>query len=397
MDNDADRTAREWLSRSPSEEERDAELLRLRERLAFYQSFDGLIHDNITRSGDLLRQAMQMRESAASEIAAAKADAERQRSDDRDRYRQLFSGLLDEVTTVQVQAERLARRLTNALDQIEMEGTTGPYAALPTDLEFEDGLAFGDPLSLDQPAETHFEAEEPFASDEDIAQIIDPDEEDEISPILEPTADQLTDADVDVVIALGRDELVSIISSESSTSQELPSIEEIDAAIDDAIPQAIDSEDVQPIELQTSATESNDPQSDIPSDIRPFSPEDFHERRGLIADTDMTLQSSDETEAIFPELAPTTRIASRSGSPNATIVLVHGVPRATTALSLKRYLESLAHVGAVEPREFAEGILRLEVSGNRPLAFEDLRSWPEGPRLEPVHLRDDLVEVRLAH
>ena len=74
MDNDADLTAREWLSRSPSEEEREAELVRLRERLAFYQSFDGLIQDNITRSGDLLRQAMQMRESAAAEIASAKAE-----------------------------------------------------------------------------------------------------------------------------------------------------------------------------------------------------------------------------------------------------------------------------------------------------------------------------------
>ncbi|MEA2586539.1 MAG: hypothetical protein QOF33_4624, partial [Thermomicrobiales bacterium] len=53
-------------------------------------------------------------------------------------------------------------------------------------------------------------------------------------------------------------------------------------------------------------------------------------------------------------------------------------------------------VGVVEPREFAEGILRLEVSGARPLAFEDLRSWSEGQGLEPVHLRDDLVEVRLS-
>jgi hypothetical protein len=81
---------------------------------------------------------------------------------------------------------------------------------------------------------------------------------------------------------------------------------------------------------------------------------------------------------------------------SATVVLVHGVPSATTALSLKRYLEGLSHVGAVEPREFAEGILRLEVSGVRPLAFDDLRSWSEGDSLEPVHLRDDLVEVRLS-
>src|SRR3954468_4706801 len=110
MDNDADLTAREWLSRSPTEEERDAELVRLRERLAFYQSFDSLIQDNIARSGDLLRQAMQMRESASAENASALAEAERQRYADRDRYRALFSTLLDEVTSVQMQAERLARR-----------------------------------------------------------------------------------------------------------------------------------------------------------------------------------------------------------------------------------------------------------------------------------------------
>lgn len=394
MDNDADLTAREWLSRSPSEEERDAELVRLRERLAFYQSFDGLIQDNITRSGDLLRQAMQMRESAASEIASAKADSERQRTDDRDRYRQLFSALLDEVTTVQVQAERLARRLTNALEQIEMEGSTGPYAALPTDLDFEDSLPFNDPLSLDQPAEavTLLEADEPLATDDAIANLIDPTEEDDVSPILEPTDEPSSEVEA----TAEQDEVVSIISSEHSTTHELPTIEEIDAAIDDVIAKADESEESPPVVTEPAENETGDQPNDIPLDIQPFAPEDILQSRGFMADTDLTLQPAPDTEDIFPELAPTTRIASRSGSPNATIVLVHGVPRATTALSLKRYLEGLAHVGAVEPREFAEGILRLEVSGNRPLAFEDLRSWPEGPRLEPVHLRDDLVEVRLA-
>jgi hypothetical protein len=392
MDNDADRTAREWLSRSPSEDERDAELVRLRERLAFYQSFDGLIHDNITRSGDLLRQAMQMRESAAAEIAAAKADAERQRTDDRDRYRQLFSGLLDEVTTVQVQAERLARRLTNALDQIEMEGASGPYAALPTDLDFEDSLPFNDPLSLDQPVETLLEEAEALATDDALANLIDPTDDEHVSPVFEPTGETLSEVEA----SAERDEVVSITSSENSAEHQLPTIEQIDAAIDDVITKADDSEESPLRAAEPAEIESRNLPNDIPLDIEPFAPEDIFQSRGFMATTDLTLRSSNDTESIFPELAPTTRIASRSGSPNATIVLVHGVPRATTALSLKRYLESLAHVGAVEPREFAEGILRLEVSGNRPLAFEDLRSWPEGLRLEPVHLRDDLVEVRLA-
>src|SRR5262245_61461128 len=125
-------SARQWLSRSPSGDDRDAELTRLRERLAFYQSFEGLIQDNIARSGDLLRQAMEMRESAASEIATAQADAVRQRADDRSRYRILFSAMLDELTALQGQAERLARRLTSALDEIELDlpiGATSPSLA----------------------------------------------------------------------------------------------------------------------------------------------------------------------------------------------------------------------------------------------------------------------------
>jgi len=80
-----------------------------------------------------------------------------------------------------------------------------------------------------------------------------------------------------------------------------------------------------------------------------------------------------------------------------TAVLVHGVPRATTALSLKRYLESLPHVSSVEPREYAEGILRLHVTADRSIHIDDLRGWSDGMGFEPVHLRDDLVEVRLPH
>ncbi len=45
-------------------DDRDRELELARERLAFYESFDRLIHDNIARSGDLLRQAVALRESA---------------------------------------------------------------------------------------------------------------------------------------------------------------------------------------------------------------------------------------------------------------------------------------------------------------------------------------------
>ncbi len=77
------------------------------------------------------------------------------------------------------------------------------------------------------------------------------------------------------------------------------------------------------------------------------------------------------------------------------MVLVHGVPRAAAALSLQRHLAGLAHVDGVEAREYAEGILRLQVTARRPLDLQDLRTWDGGADLEPVHVQRDVVEVKL--
>ncbi len=82
-------------------------------------------------------------------------------------------------------------------------------------------------------------------------------------------------------------------------------------------------------------------------------------------------------------------------APAGATVLVHGVPRATTALSLKRFLENLPEVDQVEPREYAEGVLRLLVLSRRPITIQDLRAWTEGAGLEPINVRDDLLELRL--
>lgn len=84
-----------------------------------------------------------------------------------------------------------------------------------------------------------------------------------------------------------------------------------------------------------------------------------------------------------------------AASQATTTMLTHGVPRATTALSLKRYLEALVWVSAVEPREYAEGVLRLHVRGDRPLRMEDLAAWQDGAALETVNASDNLLEVRI--
>jgi hypothetical protein len=130
----------------------------------------------------------------------------------------------------------------------------------------------------------------------------------------------------------------------------------------------------------------------IPEDIRPFSTAGLGEavaRRG-----------TGELRTPVPAQQPAARPGTGSLTATrgtSTVVLVHGVPRATTALSLKRYLESLPHVSSVEPREYAEGILRLHVVGERNIQIDELRGWADGRDLQPVHVREDLVEVRLPH
>ncbi len=95
---------------------------------------------------------------------------------------------------------------------------------------------------------------------------------------------------------------------------------------------------------------------------------------------------------IAPDVPP---VAVPSTLPHITMVLVHGVPRAATALSLQRHLAALDHVESVEAREYAEGILRLQVVASPPLRLDDITRWEAAPGLEPLHVLDDVIEVRL--
>jgi hypothetical protein len=76
-------------------------------------------------------------------------------------------------------------------------------------------------------------------------------------------------------------------------------------------------------------------------------------------------------------------------------MLVHRVTSAATAQSLQRYLKGLGQVEAVEPREFAQGMLRLELTTREPVTAAELLGWPEGAGHETVTARPDLLEIRL--
>jgi hypothetical protein len=90
-------------SKSKSQVESDLDLAR--ERLSFYEQFDEIIKQNIASSSALLKEASARLDS---DIAA-----------ERSRYRTLLSEILADLTALQSQSEKLARRVIDALDEIE--------------------------------------------------------------------------------------------------------------------------------------------------------------------------------------------------------------------------------------------------------------------------------------
>jgi len=106
-----------------------AELARARERVAFYESFDRVIQENIARSAELLRQAAAERERAAREAAAARAELDRRTGE----QRATLVGLGADLAALQAQAAALGERVAAAIDGIG--GEPAPGSAEPVEAE----------------------------------------------------------------------------------------------------------------------------------------------------------------------------------------------------------------------------------------------------------------------
>lgn len=94
--------------------------------------------------------------------------------------------------------------------------------------------------------------------------------------------------------------------------------------------------------------------------------------------------------------APNGRVALPGpATPRAVAVVVHGVPSARTALSLQRFVASLPQVSEVAAREFAGGVLRLDVQTREPLHRDQFVDWEDPRRIEPLTERSDVLELAL--
>ena len=95
---------------------------RARERLAFYESFDRIIGENIRRSGELMVETVTLREQAhtiSSQAAKERAEFEAHREADREHYRSLIQDALDEVASMQPVIDGIVTRLQDVMTRID--------------------------------------------------------------------------------------------------------------------------------------------------------------------------------------------------------------------------------------------------------------------------------------
>jgi len=313
----------------------EEQLGRAKERLAFYEGFDRLIQDNISRSAELMREAMDLRERAQLEIAQGHAEAERRILTEREKQRLVFTSLLDELAEVQQSAARVARRVTQALEEIR---------ALPPE-NVLNGTADQAP-SLDQAGAVTDDEGEPF--------------------ILAAPAGAVSLAPAQSEPATGAD---ARVAEERATASGAGMI-----AAADVEPGGVRAA---PELAASGAGGAGQPASAAESQAA-ASP-----------------SKAEMLDAQPTEIARERVELEKEQGPQVVMVLVHGVPRAAAALSLQRHLAGLAHVDGVEAREYAEGILRLQVTAKRPLDLQDLQTWDGATGMEPVHIQSDVVEVKL--
>ena len=82
-------------------------------------------------------------------------------------------------------------------------------------------------------------------------------------------------------------------------------------------------------------------------------------------------------------------------APRTVEVIAHGVNKAATALSIQRFLGDLTAVAGVEAREFAEGVLRLQVTAQAPLQRDDLATWAGNGSMTILQFEPSVIELEL--
>jgi len=312
-------------------------LERARERLLFYESFDRIIGENIRRSGELMLETITLREDAQErDRAVAQLEMERNaaRAAEHHRSQALLGDLLEESDRALAGIATLRARLSDALAAGESDRANPAPVAQASNVAVPIDL-----LQAPEPTVTERVAE--FTPDVPAPSA------------LAVSADPIAATDT---VDSGEIEIPAPVAAAVDTLQTTP----LEAGTHDGAPSA-------EVEGINDASTSGDP-------------------------------AHGDTTAETPSLDDVSGTATGPTTTPAVDLLVHGVPRATIAISLQRYLKNLPAVTSVETREFAEGVLRLTVitTNSAGLALSDLADWPDGGNLTVLNEQDTVLELSLS-
>ena len=107
------------------------------------------------------------------------------------------------------------------------------------------------------------------------------------------------------------------------------------------------------------------------------------------------IQPSPAPVEVQTPIAKASASASPKGDPAKTTIIIHGINRPVVATGLQRYLLSKDGVISVEPREFAEGILRLQVRATTPITESLFAGWDDGEGMTVIQRLPQTVEIVL--
>lgn len=93
------------------------------EWVQFYESFDKLVQDNLSRSSELLRKAMTLPEVADREVAQVKNEMEAKLATERKRQQEVLTLLRDDVGSSHRQVSTLARSIGSIIADLERLST----------------------------------------------------------------------------------------------------------------------------------------------------------------------------------------------------------------------------------------------------------------------------------
>ncbi len=324
---------------------------RARERLTFYESFDRIIGENIRRSGELMLETITLREEAQERdrmVAELEAQRNAARAAEHHRTRTLLGGLLADSDRTLASIASLRARLADALAATAAaEGDragVAPVAPAP-DLAVD---AFDHATFVP----TSVERVEEFTPD-----------------VPARSAISMPFERISRVDTTGLEESVRS-GNVASRSEALPTT---------------------PSDLQT------DTPADTDSHVSDY---DSHAAGAVSPHLESAVPDAESDLArVEPEPSggPAGSDAPAISAARSVDVLVHGIPRASVAISLQRYLKSLPGITTVETREFAEGVLRLGVITSNPAGLElsDLTDWPDGGDLTVLNEHDSVLELSL--